>query len=84
MKTMTELKNLWRQLGDIPINNNEKIDKGFLHFPRGTHREEIWHWFEDQNKEFSVGKAMVGTSTALTSDLRNGLTADGHPLNGYR
>jgi hypothetical protein len=40
-------KHLWKTLGDIPINDNEDIEEPFLHFPIGTNRLDIWHWFED-------------------------------------
>jgi len=43
-----ESKKLWQELGDIPTNKNDEIEKRFLHFDIGTHREEIWHWFEDE------------------------------------
>lgn len=39
---------LWEKLGDIPIDTDEQIKEEFLHFPVGTHRETIWHWFEEQ------------------------------------
>ena len=38
---------LWSQLGDIPIDEDEQIEEPFLHFPIGTEREDIWHWFEE-------------------------------------
>jgi hypothetical protein len=38
---------LWEELGDIPTDENECIEEEFAGFPAGTHREEIWHWFED-------------------------------------
>ena len=41
---------LWEKLGDIPINENEEIEVNFLHFKIGTHREKIWHWFENKFK----------------------------------
>lgn len=43
-RTVTEL---WETLGDIPIDSDETIEEKFLHFPVGTDREDIWHWFED-------------------------------------
>lgn len=39
---------LWEKLGDIPIDENEAIEEPFLHFPRGTDRFTIWHWFEER------------------------------------
>jgi hypothetical protein len=38
---------IWEVLGDLPVNENNETDEQFLHFPVGTHREEIWHWLED-------------------------------------
>ena len=38
---------VWEALGDIAIDDEECIDTPFLHFPAGTHREEIWHWIEE-------------------------------------
>ena len=38
----------------------EIIEEPFLHFPAGTHREDIWHWFESQHPEFIVGEVMQG------------------------
>lgn len=48
MKTLEELQVLWDELGDIPVNNNDEIEKDFLDFPAGTDKFEIWHWFDDQ------------------------------------
>ena len=45
---MTKAEELWKQLGDIPITNQDLIDEPFLHFPIGTEKEEIWHWFEEE------------------------------------
>ena len=38
---------LWKELGDTPINDEEEIDTDFFIFEKGTHREEIWSWFEE-------------------------------------
>lgn len=48
MKTLEELKELWDELGDIPVNNNDEIEKDFLGFPAGTDKLEIWDWFDEQ------------------------------------
>lgn len=37
---------LWREF-DIPISEIERIEERFLTFPIGTHREDVWHWFEE-------------------------------------
>lgn len=65
-KSLTELYALWEQLRNIPVFDTdgegaeETIEEPFLHFPVGTHREEIWHWFEAQNPDFIVGDVMQG------------------------
>lgn len=43
-----DLEELWAEFGDVPMNpETECIELDWLHFPAGTNREEIWHWFED-------------------------------------
>lgn len=64
-KEMIELLLLWDRLGDVPtvfdmedgVETNS-LEEAFLHFPAGTHREEVWHWFEAQNPDFVVGEVM--------------------------
>lgn len=45
-KTDTELERLWDGLADIPIDENECLDCDWMGWKRGTHREEIWQWFD--------------------------------------
>ena len=54
-----ELKKLWVDFGDIPINDDGEILENFLDFEIGTDRFEIWHWFEEQNDEFIIGEFYV-------------------------
>lgn len=51
-------KLLWEYFGDIPINEQEEIDDVFLHFPKGTPREDIWHWFEEEF-DLSVAEDLI-------------------------
>ena len=45
----SELKELWSEFGDIPINpETECIEERFMGWGVGTHREEIWRWFDDR------------------------------------
>lgn len=46
--TLEELKQLWAKLGEIPINEDEEIEKDFLHFEKGTDRLEVWRWFDEE------------------------------------
>ena len=42
------VQDLWTDiLGNIPVDEDEKSELQFLHFPPGTDREDIWHWFEE-------------------------------------
>ena len=56
----------WDRFGLIPISEgNDEVEADtimapFLHFPVGTPREEIWHWFEAQNPDFVVGEVLQG------------------------
>ena len=44
-----KIRDLWVEFGDIPMNpETEEMEETFLDFPAGTHREEIWHWFDEQ------------------------------------
>ena len=47
-RTQVEAKKLWNELGDIPINESEEIEEAFIHFPKGTDKVDIWHWFEEE------------------------------------
>lgn len=52
------VKDLWEEFGNIPINpNTEEIDEPWKHFLSGTHRKDIWHWFEEQF-DISVAELM--------------------------
>lgn len=44
---LEELKELWNQLGNIPINENEEIDEDFHIWKKGTDKFYIWDWFDE-------------------------------------
>lgn len=47
-----QLEELWAQFGDVPMDpDTEQIEGDFLHFPHGTDREEIWHWFDERHSK---------------------------------
>jgi hypothetical protein len=52
-------KKLWAELADIPINEDEEIDVDWHIFTKGTEREEIWHWFENEF-DLSVATDLMG------------------------
>jgi len=39
-------KYLWEALGDIACDDKGYIQEWFIHWAPGTHRHEVWHWFE--------------------------------------
>lgn len=54
-KAKNNAKELWETLEDVPMNpETECIEEDWHIFKAGTHREEIWHWFE---KEFGISVA---------------------------
>lgn len=40
------LERFWAELGDIQIDDDGIIQESFLWWPKGTDREDIWHWFD--------------------------------------
>lgn len=51
------LEELWAEFGDLPMEPvTECIEEQFLGFQAGTHREEIWHWFDER---YSKGVAAL-------------------------
>lgn len=52
-----QLKELWNIFGDIAMNpETEGIEESFLYYLAGTHREEIWYWFD---KRYDGGVAAL-------------------------
>lgn len=41
-----KLEILWDQFSDVQIDDDECILEDFIGFSFGTHREEVWHWFD--------------------------------------
>jgi len=49
-RTPEELKKLWEELGDIPINeDDDSIDEDFYIWRKGTDKLHIWHWFDEEH-----------------------------------
>lgn len=55
---LAKAKDLWKILGNIPVNENDEIEESFLDFPIGTDKFEIWHWFEEEFN-LSVAKDLM-------------------------
>lgn len=57
------LEGLWRDFEDVPMNpETERIEEEFLGFPKGTHREEIWRYFDDRHSR-GIGYLMYRDAT---------------------
>lgn len=70
MKTLQELYQLWDSLGDVPTDEDDAIEVKFLDFEKGTHREDIWRWFESQNSNFVTGEIQSGKRRTDELQLR--------------
>lgn len=47
-----ELEELWEQLADVPVDpDTEELEEPYLHFPAGTDKEDIWHWFDERHSK---------------------------------
>ena len=56
----TYIKDLWDDFGEVSMNpETEEIEEPWRHFLPGTHKEEIWHWFEEQFN-ISVAEDLMG------------------------
>lgn len=47
-----ELEDLWAEFSDVSMDpETECMDEPFMGFPSGTHREDIWHWFDERHSK---------------------------------
>ena len=43
------LEEPWGRLEDVPMDpGSETLEEGFMDFPQGTDREDLWHWFDER------------------------------------
>jgi len=52
-----EVENFWDELEDVPVDENECLDIDWQSWSKGTHREEVWHWFDEHHSK-GVGLLM--------------------------
>lgn len=76
-----ELEALWDEFTDVPMNpDTEKMEGTFLHFPAGTPREDIWHWFDERYSKgiaaLLYGRGEDNTATIATLTYRNELCCE--------
>ena len=44
---LEELKKLWDEFSEVPVDNDDRIERDFWDFPAGTERFEVWTKFDD-------------------------------------
>jgi len=62
------LETFWNELGDIPVDDDGIIQEPFLWWPKGTDREDIWHWFDEKYPD-GVVKLMGLEDNNASEDL---------------
>lgn len=46
------VEELWDNLTDVPIDTEtEELDKPYYIWPKGTDKEDIWHWFDEHHSK---------------------------------
>ena len=51
-KDDTKVEKLWDEFTDVPMNPvTECIEEDFYIWPKGTFREDIWHWFDNNHSQ---------------------------------
>lgn len=73
--SLSDLYAKWDQLSDVAIDEEGAIDEPFLHFSKGTPREEIWAWFERRNPKFVVAELQRG----IRRSDEEAVTSEGGP-----
>ena len=58
--TPAQLREMWSQFADIPLNDYQQTEVPFLHFPKGTDRMYIFRWFDEQYPEGVIGLMFPG------------------------
>lgn len=63
------VKTLWEEFGDVSMDpDTECIESTWHGFPAGTHREEIWKWFEE-TFHVSVAEDLMGLDSNPDAEL---------------
>lgn len=53
------VKNLWEEFANVALDEEENIDEDFYIWKKGTDRDTIWHWF-DNNYSSGLAKGLMG------------------------
>lgn len=64
-----ELEELWADLADVPVDpDTEKLEDDWFIFPKGTDKEDIWHWFDDRHSK-GVGHLLYSDGIDRTTGI---------------
>lgn len=48
----SDVEELWDNLTDVPIDpETEELDEPYYIWPKGTDKEDIWHWFDEHHSK---------------------------------
>lgn len=48
----SDIEELWGNLADVPIDpETEELDEPYYIWPKGTDKEDIWHWFDEHHSK---------------------------------
>lgn len=64
-----KLERLWEEFADVPMDpETECMEEPFVGFPAGTHREDIWHWFDERHSK-GVAHLLYRDGVDRTSEM---------------
>ena len=46
-----KIEKMWEELTDVPVDEDECLDVDWQYWNKGTHREEIWYWFDEHHSK---------------------------------
>ncbi len=84
-KTDKEIRKIWRDFGDIPINDDDEITAEFLDYAPGTYRFDIWHAVDaiyscgviNIDHDIILENLILNSPGLSGSEIINGVTAEG-------
>jgi len=66
-EVLNHLKDLWLELENVCIDDDDCIETDFHIWEAGTDRQEIWHWFDEQCPDGIAD--LIGTIEDYNTDL---------------
>ena len=69
--TTQDVKALWNDFGNVPVNHDGDLQAPFLHFSPGADREEVWQWFDSQAPGLTVAQLMGVAEKPISQVIRD-------------